>query len=68
MIFILELLSFCRPVRNKNYNRFLDVLPNPATRVPLDAIDGDPCSAYINANYVRSFDNSNPRCYIAAMG
>ncbi len=65
--------SFCavcgdRCVRNKTHNRFLDVLPNPRTRVHLDEIPGDPTSTYYNANYVRNFDGSNPREYIAAMG
>ena len=55
-------------MRNKNYNRFLDVLPNPRTRVPLDELPDDPGSTYINANYIRSYDGRNPKCYIAAMG
>lgn len=54
-------------VRNKKYNRFLDILPNPVTRVPLPRINDDIDTEYINANYVRGFDG-NPKMYIAAMG
>nr|BAJ52656.1 protein tyrosine phosphatase [Monosiga ovata] len=40
-------------VQNKEYNRHLDVLPNPTSRVPLSPIPGDETSTYINANFVR---------------
>lgn len=55
-------------VRSKVYNRFMDVLPNPRTRVPLEPIPGEPGSEYINANYIRSYDGKNEKAYIAAMG
>ena len=45
----------------------MDVLPNPATRVEISEIPGDPASTYINANYIRSY-TGQPRVYIAAMG
>eukprot|EP00051_Salpingoeca_urceolata_P033867 m.22546 g.22546 ORF g.22546 m.22546 type:complete len:584 (+) comp6858_c0_seq2:548-2299(+) len=54
-------------VRNKKYNRYMDILPNPKTAVPLDEIDGEPESTYINANFVRGYDG-DPKAYIAAMG
>ena len=34
-------------------NRYPKILPNPATRVVLPSIPGDPLSDYINANYIR---------------
>lgn len=37
------------------------------TRVPLPAIEGDECSTYYNANFVRGSDG-NPKRYVAAMG
>eukprot|EP00042_Codosiga_hollandica_P057073 m.837925 g.837925 ORF g.837925 m.837925 type:complete len:745 (+) comp59493_c0_seq1:118-2352(+) len=55
-------------VRNKVHNRFLDVLPNPRTRVVLDMLPGDPTSEYYNANFIRSFDGKNPKAFIASMG
>eukprot|EP00041_Stephanoeca_diplocostata_P015263 m.291283 g.291283 ORF g.291283 m.291283 type:complete len:502 (+) comp19976_c0_seq63:1441-2946(+) len=39
--------------RGKQFNRYLDILPNPSTAVPLKEIPMDPASTYINANYVR---------------
>jgi protein tyrosine phosphatase len=54
-------------VRSKIFNRFMDVLPNPRTRVKLSFDELDPTSEYINANFVHGFDNIYPR-YIAAMG
>jgi len=55
------------PVRNKTHNRYMDILPNPKTRVPLSEQPGDPTSTYVNANYVRGY-NGDPKHYIAAMG
>lgn len=34
-------------------NRYRTILPNPATRVALPLIPGDPLSDYINANRIR---------------
>jgi len=48
--------------RNKRFNRFLDVVPPPETRVPLAGPH-----AYINASYVRG-PSGNKKEYIAAMG
>lgn len=53
--------------RGKYLNRYIDILPNPATRVKLPARVGAPATEYYNANFVRSFDG-DPRFYIAAMG
>ena len=50
-------------VCNKKYNRHLDVLPNPTTRVPLSAVPGDATSTYINANFVRD-GSGNAHAYI----
>jgi len=46
-------------------NRYLDVLPNKHSRVPLGQASG--CPGYINANYVRGFDG-NENAYIATQG
>ena len=45
----------------------MDILPNPKTRVPLEKLNNDPMTEYINANFVRGFDG-NPKTYIAAQG
>ena len=45
----------------------MDVLPNPATRVPLIALPNDPASSYINANFVRSYDGT-PNRFICTQG
>ena len=45
----------------------INVLPNPATRVPLSPIPGEEASDFINANYVRGY-NGRERTYIAAQG
>lgn len=55
-------------MRNKVHNRYMDILPNPATRVPLPLIDNDPTTEYINANWVRGPNGKSPKYYIAAMG
>ena len=52
-------------------NRYVNVLPNPQTRVRLDPIPGLPAdfaelSGYINANHVRGADGK--RKYIATQG
>lgn len=58
-------------VCNKKFNRHLDVLPNPRTRVevPMTQTEGvdDPTTAYYNGNYVHGPDK-NDRAYICAMG
>jgi protein tyrosine phosphatase len=55
------------PVRNKRFNRHLDVLPDPRTRVPLPMLDDDVATSYINANYIHGPDGSS-KGYICAMG
>lgn len=55
------------PVRNKTYNRYMDIIPNPSSVVKLAQINGDVTTEYINANYIRSYDDE-PRAYIAAQG
>jgi protein tyrosine phosphatase len=54
-------------VRSKVFNRFMDVLPNPTTRVKLSPNPRDPTAEYINANYVHGYDGAS-NAYIAAMG
>eukprot|EP00045_Choanoeca_perplexa_P007133 m.63012 g.63012 ORF g.63012 m.63012 type:complete len:587 (-) comp13946_c0_seq1:92-1852(-) len=56
-------------VVGKNINRYINILPNPRTRVRLeDSQTTDaPDTSYINANYISGY-NSQPREYIAAMG
>ncbi|XP_034178317.2 uncharacterized protein LOC117603367 isoform X1 [Osmia lignaria lignaria] len=45
-------------------NRYANVIPLPETRVPLQKINNDPLSEYINASYVRGPKNAT-RYYIA---
>eukprot|EP00039_Didymoeca_costata_P031375 m.34436 g.34436 ORF g.34436 m.34436 type:complete len:397 (+) comp8723_c0_seq2:118-1308(+) len=47
-------------------NRYTNVLPNEATRVPLSQVDGDPASFFINANFVSG--HQYPKRYIATQG
>lgn len=54
-------------VRNKRFNRHMDVLPDPRTRVVLPMINGDEATTYVNANYVRGADGK-AKSYICAMG
>jgi protein tyrosine phosphatase len=49
--------------RNKTFNRHLDVLPNPATRVPLAPYGNDETSTYINANFIKD-GLGNTKAYI----
>ena len=53
--------------RNKTFNRYMDILPTPRTRVKLPEDPMDPTASYINANYIRGSDG-NERAFIAAMG
>ena len=48
-------------------NRYLNVLPNPKTRVQLEAVNGDETTRFINANFIKGFDDT-PARYIAAQG
>lgn len=59
------------PPGTKQKNRYVNVLPNEATRVPLSLCDGDPTSFFINANFVSGYktkDGADQRRYIAAQG
>ena len=56
-------------------NRYLDILPNPKSRVELPLLvkdngQPDPTSEYINANWVRGADGDvgGSKRFIAAMG
>jgi protein tyrosine phosphatase len=56
----------------KGYNRFTDMLPNPATRVPLKLIKSRGIeSTYYNANFILNPDTDKGDCavphHIAAM-
>lgn len=53
--------------QSRALNRYPDIYPTPDTRVKLDPLPMDPSSEYINANYVRAFDNASWD-YIAAQG
>ena len=53
-------------VRNNEYNRYMDMLPNPRTKVVLPIIIGQVETGYVNANYVRGPD-TDPKAFIAAM-
>jgi receptor-type tyrosine-protein phosphatase R len=48
-------------------NRYIDILPNPESRVRLQMANGDPLTEYINANFIRGIDGS-PAAYIATQG
>ena len=48
-------------------NRYIDVLPHAHSRVHLQALAGNPCSTYINADYVHGYDGT-PGWYIATQG
>lgn len=48
-------------------NRYANVIPVPETRVALKAVDGDPISDYINANFVKG-PKGAPKYYIASQG
>jgi protein tyrosine phosphatase len=59
------------PPGTKQKNRYVNVLPNEATRVPLTLCDDDPTSFFINANFVNGFKASSgvvDRHYVAAQG
>ncbi|XP_058874150.1 receptor-type tyrosine-protein phosphatase H-like isoform X2 [Acipenser ruthenus] len=51
---------------NRGKNRFTNVLPYDWCRVKLSAIDGEPFSDYINANYMPGYHTA--REFIAAQG
>ena len=48
-------------------SRYLNVLPNPHTRVEIAELEGDPTTTYINANYIRGYKLA-PAVYIATQG
>lgn len=48
-------------------NRYINILPNPRTRVRLKQVGSDERSRYINANFIQSYD-AVPRRYIATQG
>lgn len=50
-----------------NLNRYINILPNPRTRVRLKELDGDARTSYVNANYIQAHDGT-PRAYIATQG
>ncbi|RXN07035.1 receptor-type tyrosine- phosphatase epsilon-like isoform X3 [Labeo rohita] len=51
---------------NKEKNRYPNILPYDHSRVILTAIDGAPCSDYINASYIDGYTDTNK--FIAAQG
>mmetsp|Transcript_22310 Transcript_22310/g.67062 ORF Transcript_22310/g.67062 Transcript_22310/m.67062 type:complete len:2536 (-) Transcript_22310:70-7677(-) len=48
-------------------NRYINILPNPRTRVRLEQLEGNPQTTYINANHVSGHDGKC-REYIATQG
>eukprot|EP00040_Diaphanoeca_grandis_P033276 m.203418 g.203418 ORF g.203418 m.203418 type:complete len:2409 (+) comp32853_c0_seq4:216-7442(+) len=48
-------------------NRYINILPNPRSRVRLEQIGKDTTTSYINANYITGYDRV-PRAYIATQG
>ncbi|KAF0301674.1 Receptor-type tyrosine-protein phosphatase R [Amphibalanus amphitrite] len=57
----------CDVVGASTKNRYKTVLPNEHTRVTLPGVNEDPLSSYINANWIRGYDNEE-RAYIATQG
>ena len=55
------------PPGSESKNRYMNILPNPRSRVRLSMIDDDELSTYINANFIHAFDGT-PREYIATQG
>lgn len=52
----------CKPL-----NRYINILPNPRTRVPLAQVGPDPTTTYINANYIRGHQGQ-ANTYICTQG
>lgn len=52
--------------RGLDMNRYWDILPNPVTRVRLTLLPDGGHTEYINANYIRGYNNRSAREYIAA--
>ncbi|XP_015596483.1 receptor-type tyrosine-protein phosphatase zeta isoform X2 [Cephus cinctus] len=52
------------PVGAESKNRYANVIPLPETRVPLQRLNNDPLTEYINASYVRGPKNAS-KYYIA---
>ncbi|XP_037086628.1 tyrosine-protein phosphatase non-receptor type 5-like [Pollicipes pollicipes] len=57
----------CDIVGASTKNRYKTVMPNEHTRVTLPGVNEDPLSSYINANWIRGYDNEE-RAYIATQG
>lgn len=61
----------CLPPGTKSKCRYVNVLPNPESRVPLSKLPSDDSpagtSTFINANFVAGY-NGKPRKYIASQG
>ncbi|XP_025107075.1 receptor-type tyrosine-protein phosphatase kappa-like isoform X1 [Pomacea canaliculata] len=52
--------------RNRRKNRFKDILPYDHSRVVLENINGEDCSDYINASYIKGYNKDT--VYIATQG
>ncbi|XP_022097112.1 uncharacterized protein LOC110982770 isoform X2 [Acanthaster planci] len=50
----------------KTRNRFKNIIPYDDSRVPLEAIEGEPLSHYYNASYIQDYKKKN--AFVAAMG
>ena len=55
------------PTGTAHLNRYMNILPNPRTRVRLAQLGNDPTTTYINANHIRGWDNT-PGRYLASQG
>lgn len=55
------------PPHVDHLNRYINILPNPHTRVRLEKISGRDTSGYINANYISGYSGT-VREYIATQG
>ena len=55
------------PEGTGHLNRYINILPNPRTRVRLTEVDDDETTRFINANFIQAHDGTARR-YIAAQG
>ncbi|KAJ1131482.1 hypothetical protein NDU88_009818 [Pleurodeles waltl] len=61
-----QLQSAAKQEENRPKNRYTNVLPYDNSRVKLRCLPGDPCSDYINANYMPGYNSSKE--FIATQG
>ncbi|XP_022092290.1 receptor-type tyrosine-protein phosphatase T-like [Acanthaster planci] len=63
---ILHLCSVARHEKNREKNRYANIIPYDDSRVVLEKLPDEPYSDYVNASYIDGF--SEPKKYIASQG